>query len=147
MNQNYKQLFAILSKNLGGFIEEVKNKKLTLMATDEWTVKDILCHIVFWHETYAANYKALAQHSKLAIPELPAYKLNMPAVISLRRDTIEELINKLHKANKILYTSIVEKKVPRMTYNKGGRTYDTADFLDMVARHVNTHTKHVRGAR
>ncbi len=35
-------------------------------------------------------------------------------------------------------------KVPRMTYSKGGRTYETAEFLKMVISHINTHTKQVR---
>jgi hypothetical protein len=69
MNSNYKKLFALFSDSVENFIYEVKNKKSTLMATDEWTVKDKLCHIAFWHENYSVNYKALAKHKDPPLPE------------------------------------------------------------------------------
>ena len=115
------------------------------MATDEWTVKDELCHIVFWHENYAANYKALAEHKDPPLPEGMS-TINMRGVASLRRRSIKELIARFYLANLSLRKSIIKNKVPRMTYSKGGRTYETADFLEMIARHINTHTKQVKKA-
>lgn len=146
MNDNYKELFAILSNNIETFVTEVKSKKSGLMATDEWTVKDELCHIVFWHENYAANYKALSEHRDPPLPE-GLSTINMTGVMSLRKYPIKELIARLYRANRSLHKSIVEKKVPQMTYSKGGRTYKTDHFLDMIARHVNTHTKQVKRAK
>jgi hypothetical protein len=146
MTKDYKQLFDNLSNNLDIFIEKVKKKKLTLMATDDWTVKDELCHITFWHENYAANYKALAEHIDPPLPEGMS-TINMAGVMSLRKFSIKELIKRLRKANKSLYTSIVVSKVPRMTYSKGGRTYESQDFLEMIAHHILTHTKQVRMAK
>lgn len=146
MNANYKELFTTLSSNVEAFIKEVKSKKSSLMATDEWTVKDELCHIVFWHENYAANYKALAEHRDPPLPE-GLSTINMAGVMSLRKYPLKKLIARLYRANKSLYKSIVEKKVPRMTYSKGGRTYETAYFLEMIARHINTHTKQVKRAK
>lgn len=61
-NENYKKLFQTLSDNLDLFVQEVDKKKLSLRATDKWNVKEVLCHLVFWHENYAANYKALAEN-------------------------------------------------------------------------------------
>ncbi len=116
------------------------------MATDEWTVKDELCHIVFWHENYAINYKALAEHKDPLLPEGMS-TINMAGVLSLRKYPIKELITRLREANDSLYNSIIVKKVPQMTYSKGGRTYGTADFLEMITRHINTHTKQIKKAR
>lgn len=146
MNQNYNGLFTTLSDNIETFIHEVKSKKSDLMGTDEWTVKDELCHIVFWHENYAANYKALADHKDPPLPEGMS-TINMAGVMSLRKYSIKKLITRLNSANKSLHKSIVEKKVPQMTYSKGGRMYETAYFLEMIARHINTHTKQVKRAK
>lgn len=143
---NIKELFSLLADSVEAFICEVKNKKSTLQATDEWTVKDELCHIVFWHENYAANYEALAKNEEPSLPEGMS-TINMAGVLSLRKYSIKELIRRLLKANKSLYNSIVIKEVPRMTYSKGGRTYETADFLKMIASHINTHTKQVKKAK
>lgn len=146
MGDTYKELFTKFSQSVEAFILEVKNKESTLMATSEWTVKDELCHIVFWHENYAANYEALAKHKNPPLPEGMS-TINIAGVLSLRKYTIKELIRRLLKANKSLYNSIVIKKVPRMTYSKGGRVYETSDFLSMISRHINTHTKQVKRAK
>jgi len=144
VRDDYRELFNILSRNLEVFITEVRNKKSTLLATDKWSVKDVLCHIVFWHEAYAANYKSLADRTEPIIPEPPTYRLNVSGVKSLRKYSTDVLIKRLDSAHKSLYKSIVLEKVSRMTYLVGGRSYETTDFLDMVARHIATHTKQVR---
>lgn len=146
MNSSYKELFAIFTDGIETFISEVKSKKSTLMATDEWSVKDELCHITFWHENYAVNYKALAEHKDPPLPEGMS-TINIAGVLSLRKCSIKELIERLRKANKSLYTSIVVKKIPRMTYSRGGHTYETSDFLKIILRHINTHTKQVKRAK
>ncbi len=146
MNNSFIEKFTTLTDSIENFIVEVKSKKSTLMATEEWSVKDELCHIVFWHENYAANYKALEEHKDPPLPEGMS-TINMLGVSSLRKFSIKELICRLRKANKSLYKSIVLNNVPRMTYSKGGRIYESADFLEMISRHINTHTKHVKRAR
>lgn len=146
MSNSYSELFSALTDNIESFIQEVKTKKSTLMATDEWSVKDELCHITFWHENYAVNYEALVKHENPPLPEGMS-TINMAGVLSLRKYTIKELVERLRKANKSLYDSIVVKKVPRMTYSKGGSTYETADFLQMITRHINTHMTQVIKAK
>lgn len=146
MNNTYNELFSSLSTAVENFIQEVKSKKSGVMTGDEWTVKDQLCHIVFWHENYAANYKALAAHNDPPVPEGMS-TINMAGVLSLRKTPIRTLIMRLRKANKSLYVSIVVDNVPRMTYSKGGRVYETADFLAMITRHIANHTKQVKKAK
>lgn len=145
--QETGRLFALLSKNLETFIREVKTKQLTLLATDQWSVKDVLCHLVFWHESYAANYRALADNKEPPLLEGPGYMLNPQGVRSLRKYSRNALIERLRDAQESLYESIMEKQVPQMTYKKDGRVYRTDEFLSVIARHVVTHTKQVRRAR
>lgn len=145
MKNKYNELFTQLSLYIDDFIGEVLVKKSGMQTTDEWTVKDQLCHIVFWHENYAANYKALADHKNPPLPEGMS-TINLAGVLSLRKYSTSKLIARLEAANESLYTSIVIKKVPMMTYSKGGRTYETSDFLVMISRHIDTHTKLVKRA-
>lgn len=145
MSNIYSELFSSVSTNIDTFVQTVKSKKSTLMSTDEWTVKDELCHIVFWHENYAANYGALAAHKTPPIPEGMS-TMNMAGVLWLRNCAMKELYRRLQEAHDSLYASIVVKKVPQMTYSKGGRIYTTDDFLAMIARHIESHTKRVKRA-
>lgn len=145
---DYKYSFAKMSESLDMFVKEVKNKKHNLMATDKWTVKDILCHILFWHTNYAANYHALTLKKEPPLLEGPGYKLNEDGVKSLRKYSVNTLIKKLYSTQKSLYQSIVIKKVPKMTYKKSTmRVYSTNSFLNLVAGHLNTHTLQVKRAR
>lgn len=146
MNHLYTELFSTLTESIESFIHEVKSKKSTLMATNEWTVKDELCHITFWQENYAANYEALVKHKNPPLPE-GVSTINMAGVLYLRKSSIKELISRLRIAHASLYESIVVKHIPQMTYSKGGRTYKTADFLEMITRHIHTHTKQVKRAK
>lgn len=146
MDNSYNKLFASLSESIESFIQEVKNKGSSLQATDEWSVKDELCHIVFWHENYAANYKAQVEHKDPPLPEGMS-TINMAGVLLLQKHSTDELIKRLLKANKSLYESIIVNKIPQMTYSRGGRIYKTADFLEMVTRHIIAHTKQVKQAK
>lgn len=144
---DYTHLFMVLSKNLEEFIDEVKKKKSSFMATDEWTVKEVLCHIVFWHENYAANYKALADGKEPPLYDAPGYQLNYDGVTLFNRHSVPTLIRRAQKAQSILKIAILESRIPQMTYKKNGRTYKTEEFLDMVARHIHTHTLQIRRAK
>ncbi len=146
MNNKYDELFAILSNNLATFINTVKRKKSTLMATEQWSVKDELCHIVFWHEMYASNYQAQADNVAPILPDEMS-TINDRGVKSLRKYSIKTLLKRLLDADKSLYINIVEKKIPSMKYSVKGRVYTTEDFLIMISRHLNTHTVQVRRAK
>lgn len=146
MKSKYQALFSIFSNSVEAFIAQVDKKTLSLMATKEWTVKDVLCHIVFWHENYAANYQALAAGLTPPLPEGMS-TINKRGVLSLKKYSRKELITRLRSANMSLAKSIVEKLVPQMTYSKGGRVYKTEDFLTVISRHITTHTKQVRRAK
>jgi hypothetical protein len=146
MNSTYKELFTTFTNSLENFIHEFENKDSKLMATELWNVKDELCHITFWHENYTSNYKALAENRVPILPEAMS-TINIRGVLALRNKSIKELIKRLRAANESLYNSIVVKEVPQMTYSKKGRTYETADFLEMITRHINTHTKQIKHAK
>lgn len=144
---DYRPLFEALTAQLDQFVQTVHTKKLSLQATDEWTVKGVLCHIVFWHEAYAANYGAMANHAAPQIPQSPAYKLNESSVKSMKRISTDILIKRLWAAHESLRNSIVIHTVPEMTYNSGGRVYKTDEFLEMITRHIRTHMIQVRRAK
>lgn len=145
---DYTEAFTKMSESLNFFVKAVESKPFSFMATDKWTVKDVLCHIVFWHTNYAENYQALVKKEKPPLLEGPGYKLNEDGVNSLRKYSVSSLIKKLHSAQESLYQSIVIKKIHRMTYKKSTmRVFETEEFLNLVARHLHTHAKHVLHAK
>ena len=143
----YSQLFILLTETVNNFVKEVNKHRLLDMATDEWTVKDELCHIAFWHDYYAQNYAAMASGTK---PFLFVSKggstRNQEGVDKLKNKSKKYLLTLLEKAHSILYDSIVLKKVPQMTYIVG-TDYTTENFLEIITGHINRHTVLVRRAK
>ena len=109
MSKNYKGLFKTLSESLDSFIQEVRKQNLKYMTTEEWTVKDMLCHITFWHMYYAKNYSSLANGAKPYVFKGSSTR-NKDGVNQLRHTSFPNLLLKLNFAQKSLYKSIVIKK-------------------------------------
>lgn len=146
-NTDYSELFLNLTYSLEGFLAELNKHALQEMATDKWSVRDLLCHIVFWHRYYAQNYAALALGEKPRVfTSKGGSTRNQEGVDSLKNTSKEELIKLLHGAHKSLQHSIVVKKVPAMNYTDR-RSYNTEDFLVEIARHIDRHAEQIRRAK
>ena len=145
--KHFETEFEEFSNNLDVFIQAVRAKPLSLLATDQWNVKDLLAHIVFWHENYAANYNAMAMNKVPPLFVGPGYKLNDEGVATLGKVGVEILFERLASAQKSLYESIVDKGVPEMKYKADGRIYKTKDFLHLIGRHFLTHATQVKRAK
>ncbi len=146
-SEKYSQLFLLLTEAVKAFLQEVKKHKPQDMATKEWTVKDELCHIAFWHDYYAQNYAAMAASSK---PFLFVSKggstRNQEGVDKLHYKSQKHLASLINTAQSSLYNSIVVKQVPKMTYIVG-REHKTEEFLEMIIGHINRHTTLVRRSK
>lgn len=143
----YSQLFLSLTQSIEAFLQEISKHRLNDSATEEWTVKDILCHIAFWHDYYAKNYSALAENTKPFIfPSKGGSTRNQEGVNSLSHKPQKYLVSLINNAQASLYKSIVMKEVPQMTYT-GSSVYKTEDFLEMIAGHIQRHTLQVRRAK
>ena len=146
-SREYSQLFRSLTETVEAFLQELKRHNLHDKATEKWTVKDVLCHIAFWHNYYAENYSSLAADEK---PDVFVSKggstRNQKGVDKLNRKSKKYLITLLKESQKSLYESIVLKKVPQMTY-VAPKIYSTKEFLEVVIGHIKRHTIQVRRAK
>ena len=140
-----RQLFLELESILNDFLEEVNKKKLGDRATTEWSVKDVLGHITYWHQYYAQQYESLSRGEKPYFHRSLAGK-NVEGRQKKKYTSKKKLIKELLQANQSLKTSILEKKVPQMRY-MASRTYETHEFLEVVIRHIQSHTLQVRRAK
>ena len=143
----YSQLFLSLTESIETFIQEVKKHRLSDLATEKWTVKDILCHIAFWHNYYAQNYASLSAVTKpFVFTSKGGSTRNQKGVDSLNHKSQKELTNSINKSQISLYRSIVIKKVPKMSYTDR-REYKTVEFLKEITGHIQRHTMQVRRAK
>lgn len=143
----YSELFLCLTETIKEFLREVEKQRLQNMATEKWTVKDVLCHIAFWHNYYAQNYASLAAGIEPFIfTSKGGSTRNQRGVDSLKHKSQKYLINLINKAQASLHENIVIKKVPKMSYTDR-KDYKTDEFLKDITGHIQRHNIQVRRAK
>ncbi len=139
----YSQQITTLGERLQTFVQEINRQNVLNMATDKWSVKNVLCHIVFWHRYYAQQYAALANgKTPFIFKSSGGSTRNQGGVESMKHSSKSELIKLLFDAQQLLSKSIMEKNVSEMNYTDR-KTYKTGDFLDMTISHIERHTKQI----
>lgn len=146
-DDNIDKLFKIVTLRLDEFINQIQEKDGNLMATDKWTVDDVLRHITFWHINYSKNYQALVQKKEPPLLDGPYYILNIEGVAALQKYSRGELIKMLKKAHKNLEKSILTDKVTKIQYKKDGPIYTPNKLLEVVEAHLRSHLKQIKKAK
>ena len=136
------ETFTLLTNSIDRFKEEYKLHYPSDRMSDIWSVKDILCHITYWHQYYARNLSAQASGRSYVFPHIPFYELNQRGVEKLRSHSDENLFAMLTKANNKLKKVILCGKVKQITY-RVGTVYTFDRFLFIVNRHIRSHTRQV----
>lgn len=147
LSGKHSRLFRSLTESVAIFIEEVNKHNLKDMATQEWSVKDVLCHISYWHVYYAQNYSSLANGNQpFVFKSKGGSKRNQEGVSLFKNKSKKDLIALINSSQTSLYESIVIKKIPKMTYI-APREYKTDDFLIIITRHIQNHTMQIKRSK
>ena len=112
----------------------------------EWTLHDVLAHILFWHESFARNVSDLAR-GRAPTPLEGSYPvLNQRGVDEAAEFTVEQLIKRLRAAQRVIARSIVSPLLDRIPYRIGSRDYTPEEHLCIVRDHILTHVKAIERA-
>jgi len=110
-------------------------------ANTSWTARDVLVHIVYWHESFARNTQDLA-HGAEPRPLRGTYaELAKRSQAESREDSIDTLLARLATAQKTIATTIFHPLVTRIPYKAGSRRYEPDEHLVMVAKHIRDHQR------
>lgn len=139
--------FEKLTSSVNGFKNEYKLHYPDDPMSDIWSVRDILCHITYWHRYYVKNLAAEAKRKSYVLPKEPYYKLNQDGVEKMRPISDEKLIAMLTSANKRLGEIVLSGKVKQMTYREGNSPYTILNFLEMINSHIQAHTRGIKRKR
>ena len=114
------------------------------LANTAWTVRDVLVHIVFWHESFARNVSDLARGVK------PKPLRGTYAQLALRSGeefvdcTIDEMLDRLITAQRTISELIDNPNIELIPYKVGSRSYAPAEHLSIVRDHIQNHLKKLR---
>jgi hypothetical protein len=136
LNETITQLFDVY-KNMAN---------PEIIVYEDWTAKDILGHIVFWHESFARNVRDIVNDIK-PTPLKGKYKdLNQRCFDEMRTKTVEEITKRLKAAHRVIRENILNPKLVLIPYKKGSRDYAPDEHLDIVNEHIKEHLSDIRKA-
>ena len=136
LNETVSQLFDIY--------QNIANPETAVY--EEWTAKDILGHIVFWHESFARNVHDLV-HDIEPTPLKGKYSdLNKRCFDEMRTQTVKDVTKRLEAAHRVIQENILDAKLVLIPYKKGSRAYTPEEHLDLVNEHIQEHLSGIRKA-
>ncbi|MBE0672936.1 MAG: ClbS/DfsB family four-helix bundle protein [Anaerolineales bacterium] len=133
-------LLKQLNKTISQLSDVYKNMANPEIAVyEEWTAKDILGHIVFWHESFARNVRDIVNDIKPTPLKGKYSDLNQRCFDEMRQKTVEEIIQRLEAAHRVIRENILNPKLVLIPYKKGSRDYTPEEHLDIVNEHIKEH--------
>ncbi|MCP5267945.1 MAG: hypothetical protein H6943_02785 [Zoogloeaceae bacterium] len=112
---------------------------LSLAVNHRWDMKDMLAHLVAWHESFAKNLVLLANMEPPDPPRGSLRDVNREGVLRLRDQSPDQLIRRFRKAQKLVEMHAFDKHISIIPYRKPGTSYTRLQHLDVVAHHIRGH--------
>jgi hypothetical protein len=137
------QLEAIVAE-LGDFYLRLDDT--SFLANASWTARDVLVHIVFWHQSFARNVSDLANSVKPKPLKGTYAELGQRSAEAFADFSIDELLGRLSDAQKTIGSSISNPRITLIPYKVGSRSYAPAEHLSVVTDHICDHLKKLRNS-
>lgn len=109
-----------------------------------WSVKDVLGHLIFWHESFARNLSDLVEGKKPNLLKGKLSAVNAASVESTKTESIERLLERLAVAQSIISKFIPNESITEIPYKKGSRSYSRLEHLQVVESHIKKHLKDLK---
>ena len=136
LNETVSQLFDVY--------QNMANPEIAIY--EDWTAKDILGHIVFWHESFARNVRDIVNDVEPTPLKGKYSDLNQRCFNEMRAQTIKDITKRLEAAHRAIQENILDAKLVLIPYKKGSRDYTPEEHLDMVNEHIKEHLSGIRKA-
>ncbi|MDR0501645.1 MAG: hypothetical protein LBG97_10500 [Coriobacteriales bacterium] len=105
----------------------------------EWTAKDYLSDIVYWHESFARNISDISLNRQPNVIRLSLREATKQGVDSNKDSSVSQLLRRLSKAQKDIESHIFNDKIDAIPYRKGSREYNRVEYLDIRTSEFNWH--------
>lgn len=110
-----------------------------VVTTGEWTARDVLAHLVFWHESFARNVADLAA-GRRPTPLAGTYAaLAARTTAELGGVGVGALVERLLAAQAVIRVLVRAPGVELIPYRRGSRPYPPDEHLAVVRDHVRAH--------
>jgi hypothetical protein len=115
-----------------------------------WGVREVLAHLVYHHEAYVAQARALAAGRDFTLPVGRFKDMNAEAVIAQRDVPMGELVRRLRTADRQLREIVLQPGGAELTLQikQGSKRWPLPDLICAVEAHVRRHHQNlIRAAK
>lgn len=111
---------------------------------EEWTIKEVLGHIAFWHESFARNVSDLVQDIRPKPLKGRYSELNQRCMQEIKTQSVEDIIRRLEAAQQVIRDNILNPKLSVIPYKVGSRSYTPEEHLLVVVKHIQGHLRDIQ---
>lgn len=144
-NRSIKELRKTTEK-LIDFINLLPEKTFRISFQGKWSPREVLIHIVFWHENFSLNTETLARGESPKYASGTFSELNAKAVLKNMDSSKESLISRLKNAQQRLESLSKSKKVlsTSLSFKDKGKVWNYSNALDRMEKHIRGHLERLK---
>ena len=142
-------LSAPLDQAVEDFCQFIQNLPQEDATQRAWGPKEVLAHLVFYHELYVAQAQAFLAGSRVKLPKGRYSDLNAEAAERCRDVPMDELVGRLRIANRRLGELCAAGDPDQIVVpiKSGIRPYRLAKLIPEVASHIRNHQRQLQAER
>ena len=146
MNSSPDSLFAPLDQAVEDFCQFIQNLPQEDATQRAWGPKEVLAHLVFYHELYVAQAQAFLAGTSADLPKGRYSELYAEAAERFRGVTIDEMVKRLRIANRRLSELCAAGDPDQIVVpiKTGVRPYRLAKLIPEVASHIRNHQRQLQ---
>lgn len=110
----------------------------------DWTAKQVIMHVTFWHESFARNVRDLAMEIKPIVLRGTYAVLNARAFEEMAQLGIPDICDRLRGAQETIQRYILNPKLGMIPYKARSRDYSPEEHLVIVHLHIQDHLKDLK---
>ncbi|MGA2182360.1 MAG: DinB family protein [Bryobacteraceae bacterium] len=128
------------------FIRSLPPQALEASRTDGWGPREVLIHLVFWHEQYASIATAVAAKKPPTLHPGTIRAVNHLAVAQDAQTSVAALIARWTKANR-QFAAVASKRSAaglRIPLREKSKAWPLDDLIRLAAGHIEKHQAKLR---
>jgi hypothetical protein len=128
---------------LNGLYKLLDERQLQLGVYPEWDALDVLRHLVWWHESFAAIVQAAAEGVEGDVPKGSLAEVNARSVASLAQVSRRSLLRRLALAQRQIEDHHELPAEQSLGYRRGSRRYSFAERIQISIGELSQHRRDV----
>lgn len=130
-----------LHQTVDSFCRYLKTLPKAEIENQFWGPKEVLAHLLFYHETFAQQAMAQINGEPYDIPKGRLHELNAQAATMGRATTLAELLTRFRQADAQLrhVATTIQANEIVLYMKKGSRPRSVAGVITMVEEHIRNH--------